>query len=506
MLVGIMDWTRREWLLTGGAWLGAAAVGFGKDERRVKTVSIAFTTDLHGHILPTLNYDGIGDLGGLARCATQIRRWRQANPDMLLVDIGDVYQGTAVGFETDGAVMIDLFNRLGYDAWTIGNHDLDWGRGVIEGALDRSNASILTGNLTVDGKSSDDAGGPWRKVKPWQIKEVGGFRIGLVGLTTPGMPFWLAPETLDGIAVTDPIESLRRSVAELKAQGVDAVVAIGHMGWRFEDDFANPVRAMLEAVPGVDVYLAGHSHQDRGAFYVGKTLGSQASYYGIHCGRVDLAFDTESRVLVDKRAFTVLMDSRFELDPAVMETAQPELAQAEEQLARPVCRVTATLPVKGERSLRSLLCEAFAVALGRAGKPVDAVFHGTFGTGPVEPGVKTVGDCWEWLPYENLLVTAELTPAEIAIMEEEGAARGDRALWPMEKVRGEGGAGFLLDGKPLDPGRRYRVALNSYDAQSAGRAMMRTLEILSRPESKRVMTDVGAREALIDFLLERESI
>ncbi|GAA5481862.1 bifunctional metallophosphatase/5'-nucleotidase [Haloferula sargassicola] len=503
-----MDLTRREWLLAGGAWLGATSLGWGNPSRRVKTVSIFFTTDLHGHIEPTQTYDGIGDVGGMARCVTQIREWKRQNPDSLLVDIGDVYQGTAVGLETDGTVMIDLFNRLGYDAWTIGNHDLDWGRGVIEGALDRSTSAILTGNLTVDGRASDDASGPWKKVKPWMIKEVAGFRIGLIGVTTPGMPFWLAPETLDGVAVSDPAVCLKRSIAELRAQKVDAVVALGHMGWRFEDDFANPVRTMLSAAPGVDVYLAGHSHRDEPSFKVGETLCSQANYFGIHCGRVDLAFDAESRRLIDKRAFTVLMDSRFELDPAVMEAARPELRRADEQLARKVCEVSSPLPETGARSLRSLLCAAFAGALEKAGMPVDAVFHGTFGTGPVQAGDKTVRDCWEWLPYENLLVTAELTPLEIAAIVEEGSEQSDRDLWPMEVQRNGDGRieAILHGGRALEPGRRYRVALNSYDGQSGGRSMMKAREILFRPESKRELTGVATRDALIEYLLEKGTI
>ncbi|MBB5352977.1 2',3'-cyclic-nucleotide 2'-phosphodiesterase (5'-nucleotidase family) [Haloferula luteola] len=495
-------------MMTGGAWLGSTVLGLAGESRRVKTISLCFTTDLHGHIEPTQTYDDIGDVGGLARCASQIREWRRQNPDSLLVDIGDVYQGTAVGLETDGVVMIDLFNRLGYDAWVIGNHDLDWGRGVIEGALDRSTPAVLTGNLSADGRSGDDAPGPWRKVKPWLIKEVGGFRIGLVGVTTPGMPFWLAPETLDGVGVSDPTASLKQSVAELRAQKVDAVVALGHMGWRFEDDFANPIREMLKAVPEVDVYLAGHSHRDEPSFRVGDVLCSQANYFGIHCGRVDLAFDLETHKLVNKRAFTVLMDSRFALDPAVMETAQPELKESAEHLAREVCEVTSPLPETGKRSLVTVLCMAFSDALTKAGKPIDAVFHGSFGTGEIEPGMKTVADCWEWLPYENLLVTAQLTPAEILEVVAEGEFRSDRALWPLEVQRGSDRkpVAILHEGQPLDPSRRYGIAMNSYDAQSGGRSLMRTLEILERPESKREMTSIAAREALIDFLLEKKTI
>ena len=501
---------RRDFVLSGTGWLGSVLLARAVAENRAKTISIFHTTDLHGHIEPTATYDGVGDVGGMARCATQIRRWRKQFPDSLLVDIGDVYQGTPVGLQTDGKIMIDLFNRLGYDAWAIGNHDFDWGREVLEENLKHSKSKILTGNLRVGEKPVGSVDGAWKNVMPWTIRETGGFRIGLVGLTTPGMPFWLAPETLGGVEVFDPAESLRQSVAELKSEKVDAIVVMGHMGWRWEEDYANPVSSLLKDIEGVDVYLAGHSHQDRATWFEGKTICTQASYFGIHCGRVDLTFDLESRKLLDRKAFTVRMDGRFELDPAVMETARPELKKAEEQLARKVCTVRREIPLRGDDSLRTIFCKAFASAMKRGGIEVDGVYHGTFGSGGLEQGEVSVADCWRVLPYENLLITLDLNAEELRIiLEEESENRSsDRVLWPFEIVR-KGSAKIVelrLNGEPLKQGKRYRIAMNSYDAQSGGQSMMKLRKIAALPETKRRMTDIGTREALIDWLLEQKEV
>jgi 2',3'-cyclic-nucleotide 2'-phosphodiesterase (5'-nucleotidase family) len=502
--------SRRSFISATGAWLGASALGFSADGLRAKTISIFHTTDLHGHLVPTRSYTGINDVGGFARCATCIRQWRKESPDSLLVDIGDVYQGSAASFVSRGALMMRLFNRLGYDAWTLGNHDFDWGPEVLEGHLKLSKADVLTSNLERGGKFPGGGEGAWKSVKPWTIKEVGGFRIALIGLITPGLPFWLTPETLGGISPTDPVVSLKRSIAEVKAEKADAIVLMAHMGWRLEDDFANPVREILKDA-GVDVFLAGHTHQDQSSWEMSGALCSQASYHGIHCGRVDLTFDLEKRKIVTRRAFTLLMDQRFELDPVVMEMALPEIKEADAQMSRKLGKVVATIGgVNRGNRLSQVFCEFFSEALRRNQTPVDGVFHGTFGTGDVAIGELSVADCWRMLPYENLLITAEVTAEELIeiVQEDMDVKNSDRLLWPFEMVFDGYGRVIRLthQGELVAAGKRFTVAFNSYDGQSAGRQLMRLREIVAQSSAKRTVTTIDTRGALIDGILNRKEI
>ncbi len=514
--------SRRQFLrsaaLTAGAAAGLDLTGFparaaerAARRGRAKTISIFHTTDLHGRILPTSTYDGLDDVGGFARVASCLRRWRQECPDSLTVDVGDVVQGTAVSIHSGGRLMIDLFNRLGYDAWTLGNHDFDWGPEKTEALLADSACPVLTANLERGGSRPGGFTGAWDKVKPWTIREVGGFRIGLIGLITPGLPFWLAPETLGGVAPLDPAETLVRAVAEVRGEKVDAVVVTGHMGWRFNDDYANPVRTVLRDLKGVDIYLAGHSHQNQPSWMLHDVLCSQASYFGIHCGRIDLTFDLATRKLVDRKAFTLLMDDRFPLDPLVLQLARPDLAASEAELAREVATVSNRISGKGRNSgLARLICQCGADELAKQGSRVDGVFHGTFGSGDLEPGTLTVGDCWKIIPYENMLVTAELTAAELAaVLAEDGKIRdSDRTLWPFEVTRdGQGQiTRIALDGVVVAADRRLTIAFNSYDAQSGGRRMMKTRDILAAPDAKRTTSAIDTRTALISGLLDRGTI
>ncbi len=160
-------------------------------------------------------------------------------------------------------------------------------------------------------------------------------------------------------------------------------------------------------------------------------------------------------------------------------------------------------PIEGggrNSAVSKLFCEAFAAALAKAGAPVDGVFHGTFSKDDIPAGDLTVADCWKLLPYENGLITAELTAEELVAIV--GEDKGGRTLWPFELKQDEAGAamGLLFKGQPVDPAKCYRIGFNTYDAQSGGRSLPLLHEIVNRPASKRTETKVAARDALIDFL------
>lgn len=491
-----MNHPRRQFLTGAASWLAAPA--WAAAHKNLKTVSLFHTTDLHGHILPTSDYYGVGNLGGLARCATQIRRWRKDCPDYLLFDIGDVYQGTIEGYQTKGHVMIDCFNRMNYDGWVLGNHEFDWGLEVVEDAVARSSMPVVTGNVTIAGRKSGKIPGkdPFSKLAPWVVREVGGFEIGFIGLVTPGIPSWSRPELLKGFAVFDPEASLRQSVLELKSEKVDAIVVLGHMGWRAEDDYANPVQSLLKNVEGIDVYIGGHTHRDRPSWYTSGVLCTQANFHGINCGRVDLSFELETRKLVKRNAWTVLMDDRFELDPLVIESTKDAVENAGERRRVVIGKVRNPISSRGKNSpFWSLICRSFLEAAAKQKAPADGVFHGTFNTGDIEAGVKTIADAWEWLPFENWIVHASLTGAQIVtvIAEAKKARFNDRALYGINPLT-------------LEPAQRYRLLFNSYDSQSGGRKLPKLRKILEEPASETKLLAINTREALIDYFADRDEV
>ena len=480
-------------------------------------ISLLHTTDLHGHILPTVGYDGRVDLGGMARCVTQIRRWRAENPKSILIDIGDVYQGTEFALRDRGRIMIELFNLLRYDAWVVGNHEFDWGLEAFIDAVDRSAMPVLAANTLLEGKPAGEFGNaqhPFAKIQPFILKEIAGIRIAIIGLTTPGMPYWFPPKFIAGMEFQSPIEPTRRAFRRAQSLGADAIILAGHMGLKDRtggDDFANRVMALTSEYPEAAIFIAGHTHQDIPSRLTNGVIVSQADHFGIHVGRVDLLFDRNSKRLLRQEARTELMDHRISLDPVVLSRAQPQLNRAAVVLAEPIGELVETLSVKarpGEPSaVGSLIAAAITEALAERGLTIDGVFHGLFEEERAfKKGPKTVGDIWEILPYENFIATGELTPVELkVVMEEVFQSRDLRSLAGFAmSVEGQGSNRRLTslrfaDGRPLDSKKRYRIAMNTFDASSGGHRFMKLREILDRPEAKCTFHPVQTRDALIDY-------
>ena len=516
-------WSRRDFLkLVGRAGLvgvaptlaNAAAALCDSD---TVCISILQTTDIHGHILPTSDYDGNPDRGGLARCVTQIRHWRRQNPNSILIDVGDVYQGTEVSLRNKGELMIDLFNHLGYDAWVVGNHEFDWGIEVFHQALQRSTMPVLAANTILEGKSAGefaDAKHPLAKIQPFILREIAGIKLAIVGITTPGMSFWLPREFTTGIDFQQPVEPVRRAIANAKSEGANAIVLTGHMGLKPRtggDDFANTVMALTSEFPDVTVFIAGHTHQAIPSRLTNGVLFTQADHFGIHVGRVDLLFDRNSKKLLGREAICELMDNRFHLDHVVISRVKSQLAESEAALSQPIGELAETLRARsrlGQPSdVEKLIGAAIMEALLERNVSVDAAMHGVFDdNAQLVAGPKTVNDIWNVIPYENYIVTAQLSPDEIkAVMEEVYAGRERRSLLGFEvKLDGRGSTRkiasmTLADSSPLERGKKYVIAFNSFDARSAGHHFMKLSALLETPAASCVMHPVQTRDALIDY-------
>jgi 2',3'-cyclic-nucleotide 2'-phosphodiesterase/3'-nucleotidase len=413
--------------------------------------------------------------------------------------------------------MIDLFNYLEYDAWVVGNHEFDWGIEAFNQALQRSTMPVLAANTLLEATPPGelpDAKHPFAKIQPFILKEFAGIKLAIIGITTPGMSFWLPREFTRGIDFQQPVEPVRRAIARAKSEGADAIVLTGHMGLKPRtggDDFANSVMALTSEFPDVAVFIAGHTHQVIPSRLSNRVLFTQADHFGIHVGRVDLLFDRNSKKLLGREAICELMDNRLHLDDVVISRAKSQLAESDAALAQPIGELGQTLGAHSRpghpSDIEKLIGAAIMEALEERNVAVDGVMHGVFDENAnLTAGAKTINDIWNVIPYENYVVTAELTSDEIKSFMEEVYASHERRNLLGFQVRLEGrGADYritsmtLQEGRPLDRSKKYVIAFNSFDSRSAGHHFMRLRALLETPAAKCVMHPVQTRDALIDY-------
>lgn len=285
------------------------------------TLRILHTNDHHSSLEPRL-VDG-QERGGIARRKTLVDALRgesaaRAEPTLLL-DAGDVFQGSPYFERYRGQADLAFYNALAYDAMTIGNHEFDLGDQALADFIAGARFPVLSANVTAVAPSPL-AG----RILPWTILERDGRRIGVFGLTTIERP-WLSASG-PGVSFGDPLAAARRSVRELEAQGVSVIIALSHLGTT-ED------LLLLQQVPGIDIMIGGHSHTSRGeprttAPYpalITLSDGSRAAYgiawaYGIMLGDLVVTLDPQGNVL-QAGGQLHLLDRSVTPDPTFAEQA-----------------------------------------------------------------------------------------------------------------------------------------------------------------------------------------
>ena len=293
----------RRTFLTISAAFGATLVGFPRtllEASAAETViTILHTNDTHSQIDPLPPNDRNAGKGGVARRATLVKRVRKENPNTLLIDAGDVLQGTPYFNFYKGEVEYKAMSAIGYDAGTLGNHEFDNGVEALAAALKFANFDIVSANYDVKGTALED------RVKRYVVKTAGGIRVGLFGLGISPTAL-ITPANFKGVTFIDPVIAAREVVKKLREEErCSLVVCMSHLGYHEDGKRGNSMLA--SQVDGIDYIASGHTHifmeepvtatQPCGA----KTLIFEVGTSGIYVGRVDFTFRTGKLVAAGGR-------------------------------------------------------------------------------------------------------------------------------------------------------------------------------------------------------------
>ena len=496
---------RRPRLLAGACLLALALVGATAEARPVE-IAVIHTTDLHGYVLPTVDYDGRTNVGGILKSATLIRQLRAQNPHTLLVDCGDLYQGAPESYLTDGRIMIRALDWLKYDAWALGNHEFDWGLEKMGRLHDVSGTPMIAANLIArPGRPH-----PFPRVRPYVVREVDGVKVVIVGLITPGVPTWSTPDLLGDSLFERSVPALKRIMPAVRAEEPDVLLLATHQGYKRQgDDNANEINAIVKQFPEFDAIIGGHSHQPIPEAWIdGRVLYTQAGYFGAWLGQLDLTYDTVARRVTRKSARLHNVDETVPRDAELEALLDADLKRAEAYLARPVGRAATRIPwvsdEYGNSPIQRLLARALAAASG-----AEVVLHGVLDEQDLLPGELRMADIWRIVPYENRVAVLQVTPGELLeLLAENAGVRSEHAFMGLYGARYTWAPGgerrptglVLADGTVPHPRKRLVLAVNSYAVASGGGRYKRLREISERPESRMRILDIDTRTAVVEYV------
>ena len=290
-------------------------------------IKLLGTSDVHGRIVPwSYGADVEDKSGSYAQIATYVKDVRKNNKNVVLVEVGDAIQDNQIDvFAKDKKYYKDhpipkVLNEMNYDIFVLGNHEFNFGMKALDEILKDIKAKKLTANFYH--KKNDK-----RYIDATTIIEKDGVKLGIIGLSTPmSAKFEEDTGNLKDMKFTSPTEEARTQVEKLKAKGVDAIIAVTHMGIDNENKIPDTgMRDVINAVDGIDVVIAGHMHKDVPSETIKNTLITEPHRYGTVVSEVDLTFDINDKKevkLVKKESKTVPVKA-LEADKKIEEIYKP---------------------------------------------------------------------------------------------------------------------------------------------------------------------------------------
>ena len=441
------------------------------------TLTVLHTNDIHARVEPTLIQGR--PFGGFARLATLIERHRQSDPNVIVLDAGDVFQGTLYFNVYEGLAEASIMNFIGFDAMAVGNHEFDKGPEPLRRFIDNVRFPVLAANLDVTNEPLLRD-----KILPSTVLEVGGQKVGVVGALVPNMPTISSPGP--NVRMLDWLTSVQAEVDRLTDQGIDKIIVLSHSGFDLDVRMAPRLR-------GVDLIVGGHSHTFLGRLDIpgfprpageyptvlqgadgAPILVVQAWQWGILLGRVQLEFDASGRIVSFREAAPIPVDDSIEPHPkiaAMIAAFQRPIAELGNRVVGEAPNGISRSGVReGESPMSNLIADAMLEATRTAGS-VAAFMNAGGVRADIEPGTVTFAQAIAVQPFNNTLIQIDLMGDELRQVLEQGAggglmhpSRGTAYRIDRSAPRGRRVTVLTVGGQPWNATTIYRLTFNSFNA------------------------------------------
>jgi 5'-nucleotidase len=302
---------RREFIKNTTA--GTALVGFGGlsltslDQLKTKHLTILHTNDVHSHIDPfPAGHPKNANMGGVVKRAVLIEKIKQENPNVLLLDAGDSFQGTPYFNYYGGELEYKLMSKMGYEATTIGNHEFDNGVDGLAAQMPHAKFDILSANYNFENTVMNGF------VKPYKIFRKDGIKVGVFGLGVE-LAGLVDKKMYKETIYLDPVEISLDTVKKLKHdEKCDLIICLSHLGYAYKVEPSKISDVKLASLTrDIDLIIGGHTHTFLDKPTIHKNLDgkdvlvNQVGCYGINLGRIDFYFDSDSTVISQGKSIIV---------------------------------------------------------------------------------------------------------------------------------------------------------------------------------------------------------
>ncbi|WP_341906477.1 metallophosphatase [Fluviicola taffensis] len=286
---------RRLFLQQTGVIAGAAMVAPSliSAKKKQQRLVILHTNDTHSNIDPfPVNHPKYPNLGGVSRRATLIQSIREQEEHVLLMDAGDIFQGTPYFNKFKGVLEMKAMAAMNYEIVTLGNHDFDIGMDAYKSALSHASFQVVNANYELSSTPLSEV------VKPYTIIKKGGFKIGVfgVGVDLQGL---VPVENWKGLKYQDPVLTAQKQADSLRKEGCDVVICLSHLGYEYKTNQVSD-KVLAASTSGIDVIIGGHTHtflEELQEFKNkdGKNVFvNQVGYGGLKLGRIDIELCMDS--------------------------------------------------------------------------------------------------------------------------------------------------------------------------------------------------------------------
>ena len=289
---------------------GSAAVGLALNNFSCsshKNITILHTNDVHSHVEPfSKDHSEFPNKGGFERRATLISEIRRQNPNTLLFDAGDIFQGTPYFNFYGGEIEFKLMSMLGYDAITIGNHDFDNGMDGLDKQLPNAKFDIISSNYDFKNTILES------KVSDYKIYNKSGIKIGVFGLGIE-LEGLVSKDLYKETIYLDPMDIANDTAKKLKeTENCDIVICLSHLGYKYEK-FPNKVSDLnlAKSTKNIDLIIGGHTHTFMNKPVVVKNnvgndvLINQVGCFGLYLGRIDFSFDSDNNKIFNSNLLMI---------------------------------------------------------------------------------------------------------------------------------------------------------------------------------------------------------